>query len=44
MCNQEKGGMEEDCMEEEKGKSHREQETIVENTGGQVCPVKVKWI
>ena len=31
-------------MEEEEGKSHREQKTIVENTGGQVCPVKVKWV
>ena len=44
MHNQEKEGMEKDCMKEEEGKSHREQETIVENTRGQVCPVKVKWV
>jgi len=31
-------------MEKEEDKSHREQETIVENTGGQVCLVKVKWV
>jgi len=32
----------EDHMEKEEDKSHRELEITVEDTGGQVCPAKIK--
>jgi len=31
-------------MKEEEDKSHRGLETTVENTRGQICPVKTKWV
>jgi len=36
--------MGEDCMEEEEDKLHREPETTVEDTEGQVYPVKIKQV
>ena len=34
----------ENCMEEERDKSCRELEITVENTRGQVCPAKIRWV
>ena len=31
-------------MEEERDKSYREPETIVEDTRGQVCPAKIRQV
>jgi len=36
--------MEEDCVEGEENRLHREQKTTVGDIGDQVCPVKVKWV
>ena len=36
--------MGEDCMEEEEDKLRGGLETTVEDTGGQVCPVKTKQV
>jgi len=44
MCSQGERDMEEDYMEKEEDRSHGEQETTVEDTGGQVCLVKVKQV
>jgi len=34
----------ENHMEEEEDRSHGEQEATVGDTGGRVCPTKVKWV
>ena len=34
----------ENCMEEERDKSCRKLEITVENTRGQVCPAKIRWV
>ena len=39
-----KGRIGENCIEEEKDKSHRELETTVEDIRGQVCPAKIRRV
>ena len=34
----------ENCMEKERDKSCRELEITVEDTRGQVCPAKIRWV